>query len=124
VEPLPAVAATRPAGTRLDNVDYAPLAETMGHIPWAAEVFNCNAPDSGNMELLQLFASEDQRSQWLDPLLNGSIRSCFAMSEPDVGSSDPSQLSTSQRVDGSHLVINGRKWFTTGAAHPLCGWCW
>ena len=83
-------------------------------------IFNCSAPDSGNIELLQLFASPAQRERWLDPLLAGSIRSCFAMSEPDVGSSDPTQLQTRIARDGDALVLNGRKWFITGAAHPLC----
>jgi acyl-CoA dehydrogenase len=107
-------------GTGLSNLDYAPLAEAMGRVPWAAEVFNCNAPDSGNMELLQLFASPTQREQWLQPLLDGTIRSCFAMSEPDVASSDPTQLQTRVRSNGDSLAISGRKWFITGAAHPLC----
>jgi acyl-CoA dehydrogenase len=116
---LPSLAEDQP-GTRLSNVDYAPLAELMGRVPWAAEVFNCNAPDTGNIELLQLYANQAQRERWLDPLLAGEIRSCFAMSEPDVASSDPTQLQTSIRLDGDELVINGRKWFVTGAAHPLC----
>ncbi len=116
---LPSLRDEQP-GTRLSNLDYAPLAECMGRVPWAAEVFNCSAPDSGNIELLQLFASPAQRERWLDPLLRGEIRSCFAMSEPDVGSSDPTQLRTSIGRDGDALVLNGRKWFVTGAAHPLC----
>ena len=107
-------------GTRLSHLDYAPLAEAMGRVPWAAEVFNCNAPDSGNIELLQLFANDAQRARWLEPLLRGEIRSCFAMSEPDVGSSDPTQLQTRIAADGDTLLINGRKWFITGAAHPNC----
>jgi acyl-CoA dehydrogenase len=107
-------------GKGLSHLDYAPLAETMGRVPWAAEVFNCNAPDSGNIELLQLFASPAQRERWLAPLLNGEMRSCFAMSEPDVASSDPTQLQTRIGRDGDQLVINGRKWFITGAAHPNC----
>lgn len=116
---LPSLRADQP-GTRLANLDYAPLAEAMGRVPWAAEVFNCSAPDSGNIELLQLFASPQQRRDWLDPLLEGTMRSCFAMSEPDVASSDPSQLGTRLGREGDTLVLNGRKWFTTGAAHPLC----
>ncbi len=107
-------------GTRLSHVDYAPLAEVMGRVPWSAEVFNCSAPDSGNIELLQLFADPAQTERWLAPLLRGEIRSCFAMSEPDVASSDPTQLRTSIARDGDLLVINGRKWFITGAAHPNC----
>ena len=107
-------------GTRLSNLDYAPLAEIMGRVPWAAELFNCNAPDSGTMELLQLFASPTQVDRWLNPLLRGEVRSCFAMSEPDTASSDPTQLQTSIVRDGDEWVLNGRKWFITGAAHPLC----
>ena len=107
-------------GTRLSHLDYAPLAETMGRVPWAAEVFNCSAPDSGNIELLQLFADAPQRARWLEPLLSGDIRSCFAMSEPDVASSDPTQLQTRIAHEGGQLVVHGRKWFITGAAHPNC----
>lgn len=107
-------------GTRLSNLDYAPLAELMGRLPWAAEVFNCSAPDSGNMELLQRFATAAQRKQWLAPLLDGEIRSAFAMSEPDAASSDPTNLQTTVRREGDELVIHGRKWFITGAAHPDC----
>ncbi|MBC7728259.1 MAG: acyl-CoA dehydrogenase family protein [Microbacteriaceae bacterium] len=116
---LPSLRSDQP-GTRLSNVDYAPLAEIMGRVPWAAELFNCNAPDSGTMELLQLFASPAQTERWLNPLLRGEIRSCFAMSEPDTASSDPTQLQTAIVRDGDHWVLNGRKWFITGAAHPLC----
>mgnify|MGYP004703355161 FL=1 len=107
-------------GTRLSNLDYAPLAESMGRLPWAAEVFNCSAPDTGNIELLHRFASDAQRTQWLEPLLDGRMRSAFAMSEPDVASSDPTNLQTTVQRDGDQLVINGRKWFITGAAHPHC----
>ncbi|HEX9721549.1 MAG TPA: acyl-CoA dehydrogenase family protein [Ramlibacter sp.] len=107
-------------GTRLDNLDYAPLAEAMGRLPWSAEVFNCSAPDSGNMDLLQRHASPDQRKRWLLPLLEGEIRSAFAMSEPDVASSDPTNLQTAVRREGGQLVINGRKWFISGVAHPAC----
>ena len=107
-------------GSGLSHLDYAPLAETMGRLPWAAEVFNCNAPDSGNMELLHRFANEAQQARWLAPLLRGEIRSAFAMSEPDVASSDPTNLQTTVRADGDDWVLNGRKWFITGAAHPHC----
>ena len=107
-------------GTRVSILDYAPLAETMGRLPWAPEVFNCSAPDTGNMELLHRFATPGQRAQWLAPLMDGSIRSAFAMSEPDVASSDPTNLQTTVRREGGQLVLNGRKWFITGAAHPNC----
>ncbi|MBX3593406.1 acyl-CoA dehydrogenase family protein [Sphingomonas sp.] len=107
-------------GTRLTNLEFAPLAEQIGRMPWSAEVFNCSAPDTGNMELLHLFATPEQRELWLDPLLAGAIRSCFAMTEPDVASADATNLQTRIRRDGDHYVINGRKWFTTGAIHPLC----
>ena len=116
---LPGLPADEP-GTRLSNLDYAPLAEIMGRIPWASEVFNCSAPDSGNMELLHLFATPAQRERWLQPLLEGGIRSCFAMSEPDVASSDATNLQTRIAPDGDDLVVNGRKWFVTGALHPRC----
>ncbi|MBK6862569.1 MAG: acyl-CoA dehydrogenase family protein [Ideonella sp.] len=116
---LPALRDDEP-GTRLSNLDYAPLAEIMGRIPWAAEVFNCSAPDSGNMELLHLFATPAQRERWLRPLLEGEIRSCFAMSEPDVASSDATNLQTRIARDGDGYVVNGRKWFVTGPLHPRC----
>ena len=107
-------------GTRLANLEYAPLAEIMGRVPWASEVFNCNAPDTGNMELLHLFADAAQRSTWLEPLMEGRIRSCFAMSEPDVASSDPTNLGTRMAREGDDYLLNGRKWFITGAVHPNC----
>ena len=116
---LPGLKADEP-GTRLSNMQYAPLAEIMGRVPWASEVFNCNAPDTGNMELLHLFATPQQSERWLRPLLEGKIRSSFAMTEPDVASSDATNIQTSIRRDGGDYVINGRKWFTTGAMHPLC----
>ncbi len=117
---LPALREDEP-GTRLSHIDYAPLAEAMGRLPWAAEVFNCQAPDSGNIELLHRFATPQQRARWLAPLLAGEMRSAFAMSEPDVASSDPTNLQTTVRreADGT-LVLHGRKWFITGAAHPEC----
>jgi acyl-CoA dehydrogenase len=116
---LPQLRADEP-GTRLSNLDYAPVAERIGRLPWTAEVFNCNAPDSGNMELLQRHATPAQREHWLRPLLEGDIRSAFAMSEPDVASSDPTNLQTTVRAVGDQLVVQGRKWFITGAAHPRC----
>lgn len=116
---LPGLRADEP-GTRLTHLEYAPLAESMGRLPWAAEVFNCSAPDTGNIELLHRFASPAQRAQWLQPLLDGRMRSAFAMSEPDVASSDPTNLQTTVHREGDALVLNGRKWFITGAAHPHC----
>jgi acyl-CoA dehydrogenase len=116
---LPGLPADAP-GTALNHADYAPLAEAMGRLPWASEVFNCNAPDSGNMELLLRHATEAQRRRWLQPLLAGEMRSAFAMSEPDVASSDPTNLQAEVRRDGDTLVLSGRKWFITGAAHPDC----
>ncbi|GAA6193507.1 acyl-CoA dehydrogenase [Phaeobacter gallaeciensis] len=107
-------------GTGLSNLEYAPLAEILGQVSWASEVFNCNAPDTGNMELLHMFATEQQRKEWLVPLLNGEIRSAFAMTEPDVASSDATNITTSIRRDGDDYVINGRKWFITNACHPNC----
>ena len=96
-------------GTRLSNLDYAPLAEAMGRLPWAAEVFNCQAPDTGNIELLHRFATPAQRTRWLVPLLHGQMRSAFAMSEPDVASSDPTNLQTTVRREGDRLVFAGEE---------------
>lgn len=114
---LPALKPDEP-GTALTNLEYAPLAEIMGRLPWASEVFNCNAPDTGNMEILHLFATPEQRQRWLMPLLEGRIRSAVSITEPDTASSDPTNLETRIERDGDHYVINGRKWFTTGAKHP------
>ena len=119
---LPALRDDEP-GTRLSNLEYAPLAEITGAIHWAPEIFNCNAPDTGNMELLHLFATPAQRETWLKPLLEGEIRSCFAMTEPDVASSDATNVTTSIRREGDDYVINGRKWFITGAARADCRLC-
>ena len=116
---LPGLPSDAP-GTRLTNLEYAPIAELLGRLPWASEVFNCQAPDSGNMELLLRFGSPKQQQQWLQPLLMGQIRSAFAMSEPDVASSDPTNLQTTLHREGDYLVLQGRKWFITGAAHPDC----
>ena len=111
---LPALRDDEP-GTRMSNLDYAPLAEIMGRLPWAPEVFNCSAPDTGNMEILHMFGTPEQKQKWLMPLLNGEIRSCFSMTEPDVASSDATNIETLIRRDGDEYVINGRKWFTTHA---------
>ncbi|HXF47102.1 MAG TPA: acyl-CoA dehydrogenase family protein [Burkholderiaceae bacterium] len=116
---LPSLRADEP-GTRLTNLEYAPLAEIMGRVHWSSEVFNCSAPDTGNMELLHLCATPEQYQRWLKPLLAGEIRSAFAMTEPDVASSDATNIQTTIRRAGDGYVINGRKWFTTGALHPNC----
>ncbi len=105
-------------GTQMSNLDYAPCAEIMGRLPWSSEVFNCSAPDTGNMELLHLAANPAQKQEWLVPLMEGRIRSSFAMTEPDVASSDATNIRTSIRRDGGHRVIDGRKWFITNAADP------
>lgn len=105
-------------GTRLSNLEYAPLAEIMGRVPWSSEVFNCSAPDTGNMEVFLRSGTEDQNRQWLDPLLMGEIRSIVGLTEPDAASSDLTNLQTTITRDGDHYVINGRKWFSTGAKHP------
>jgi len=107
-------------GQGLSNLEYAPLAEIIGRVIWSAEVFNCNPPDAGNMELLYHYANEEQKERWLKPLANGDMRSCFAMTEPRVASSDATNIETTIMRDGDHYVINGLKWFITGAMYDQC----
>ena len=107
-------------GPGLSNFEYAPLAEIMGCNEWAPEIFNCNPPDTGNMGILAAYGTEEQKQEWLQPLLSGEIRSCFAMTEPAVASSDATNVSTSAELRSDEWIVNGEKWFISGPGNPLC----